>query len=131
LNGNEPVIQKSVPEHDEMRDLIRELRLTDPSEVRHEELMLDLMKKVIHHVADEETKLLPEAENMLDIGRLRELGAEMTRRRMALMAPQTGKIAVNTAIGFSGSAAMIAMAAGGILAAGLLLKKPSAKRPNA
>jgi hemerythrin superfamily protein len=131
LNGNEPVIKKSKPEHDEMRTLIGELRLTDPSEVRHEELMLELMRKVIHHVADEETTLLPEAERMVDIRQLRESGAEMTRRRMALMAPQSGKIAVNTAIGFSRSAAMIAMAAGGLLAAGLLLKKPSATRPNA
>jgi len=87
-----------------MRRLIGELRLTPPSEVRHEEVMLELMRKVIHHVADEETTLLPEAERMVDIGRLRELGTEMTRQRMALMAPQSGKIAVNTAIGFSSSA---------------------------
>jgi hemerythrin superfamily protein len=132
LNGKEPVIQKSVPEHDKMRELIAELRLTDASEVRHEELMHDLMKQVIHHVADEETKLLPEAENMVDDVKLRELGTEMTRRRMALIAPETGKLAANTVIGFSGSTTAIAMAAvGSLLAARFLFKKATAPHPNA
>jgi hemerythrin superfamily protein len=132
LNGDEPVIQKSVPEHDEMRRLIAELRLADSAEVRHDELMCDLMRKVIHHVADEETKLLPEAETMLDIGRLRELGTDMTRRRIALTAPKAGTIATNTAIGFSGSTAVIAMAAAGsLLAARFLVKKSSTPRSHA
>jgi hemerythrin superfamily protein len=114
LNSDEPVIQKSVPEHDEMRRLIGELRVTDPREPRHQELVMELMRDVIHHVADEETVLLPEAENMLGQDRLNELGVAMTKRRMQLLAPKAGKIAMDTAIGFSGST--VAIAAGAISA---------------
>jgi hemerythrin superfamily protein len=128
LNGHEPVIEKSVPEHDRMRALIAELRITDPSERRHDEVILELMRDVIHHVADEETVLLPEAENMLSSTRLSELGVAMTRRRMALIAPKVGKIAANTAIGFSGSTTALVMGIGGaLLAAGMLKKSLSAK----
>src|SRR5690606_12024134 len=51
---------------------------------------------VIHHVADEETVLLPAAERML-AEQLSELGAQMTRRRFQLVAPHSGEIALNTA----------------------------------
>jgi hemerythrin superfamily protein len=110
LNGDEPVIEKSVPEHDEMRRIIAELRMTDPKEVRHQELVMELMRDVIHHVADEETVLLAEAERMMDKPHLRELGAQMTKRRMQLVAPKAGRIAADTVVGFSGST--VAMAAG-------------------
>jgi len=123
LNNDEPVIQKSVPEHDQMRQLIAELRVTDPAEARHQELVMELMRDVIHHVADEETVLLVEAENMMDIDQLSELGVQMTKRRMQLLAPKAGKIAMDTVVGFSGST--VAMAAGAIalVAGGLFLKK--------
>jgi hemerythrin superfamily protein len=103
IDSNEPVIKKSVPEHDEMRSLIAELRGTDPKDEQHQKLVMELMRDVIHHVADEETVLLPEAEKMLSQERLSELGAEMTKRRMQLVAPKAGRIAADTAIGFSGS----------------------------
>jgi len=123
LNNDEPVIQKSVPEHDQMRQLIAKLRVTDPAEARHQELVMELMRDVIHHVADEETVLLVEAENMMDIDQLSELGVQMTKRRMQLLAPKVGKIAMDTVVGFSGST--VAMAAGAIalVAGGLFLKK--------
>jgi len=74
-------------------------------------------------VADEETVLLVEAENMMDIDQLSELGVQMTKRRMQLLAPKVGKIAMDTVVGFSGST--VAMAAGAIalVAGGLFLKK--------
>jgi hemerythrin superfamily protein len=123
LNNDEPVIHKSVPEHDQMRQLIAELRVTNPAEARHQELVMELMRDVIHHVADEETVLLVEAENMMDIDQLSELGVQMTKRRMQLLAPKAGKIAMDTVVGFSGST--VAMAAGAIalVAGGLFLKK--------
>lgn len=124
LNNDETVIQKSVPEHDKMRRLIAELRLTDPHEPRHQELVMELMRDVIHHVADEETVLLAEAENMLSQDRLNELGVAMTKRRLQLLTPKAGKIAMDTAIGFSGST--VAIAAGvisGLCAITLFLKK--------
>jgi hemerythrin superfamily protein len=123
LNGQEPVIQKSVPEHDEMRRLIAELRATDPSDIRHQSLVMELMRDVIHHVADEETVLLVEAEKMLTKDRLSELGVEMTKRRMQLLAPKAGRIAADTAIGFSCSTfALVASAATALLAVRLFAK---------
>lgn len=126
LNGEEPVIRKSVPEHDEMRRLITELRMTDSKEERHQELVMELMRDVIHHVADEETVLLAEAERMMDKTRLRELGTQMTKRRMQLLAPKAGRIAADTVVGFSGST--VAMVAG--LATAICAVRHFAKAKN-
>jgi hemerythrin superfamily protein len=127
LNGHEPTIQKSVPEHNEMRRMIAELRAADPATQRHDDLMNELMRDVMHHVADEETVLLPEAERLLGKDKLNELGAEMTRRRMQLVAPKAGSIAKNTAVGFSGSTtAIVAGLAGALVAAKLFSRKHAA-----
>jgi hemerythrin superfamily protein len=124
INGSEPVIQKSVPEHNEMRRLIAELRATDATDRRHEQLLQELMRDVIHHVADEETVLLPEAERMLGKDRLNELGAQMTKRRLALFAPKAGKVARDTAVGFSQSTTAIVVGLASMaLAATYLTKK--------
>jgi hypothetical protein len=50
----------------------------------------------MHHVADEETVLLPTAERALK-EELRSLGAKMTRRRLQLLGERPREIAVNTA----------------------------------
>ena len=124
LNPALPVLQKSVPEHQEMRRLIGELRACDPATARHDALLLELMRDVLHHVADEETVLLPQADTALGSDRLSELGVKMSKRRMALLKPQAGKIAANTAIGFSGSStAWIVGLAGVLLAARLVSRK--------
>jgi hemerythrin superfamily protein len=104
---DQKVMEKSEPEHDEMRAVIAELRRTDPKSPRHDTLVFELMRDVVHHVADEETVLLPEAEQSLSKDRLSELGAQMTKRRLELVTPKAGKIAKNTAIGFSGSTAAL------------------------
>jgi iron-sulfur cluster repair protein YtfE (RIC family) len=124
LDPNEPIIQKSEPEHDEMRRLIGELRSTAATDARHDQLLHDLMRDVMHHVADEETVLLPEAERILSKDRLEELGTQMTSRRLALLKPKAGKIAKNTAVGFSGSTtALVVGLAGAEMAARFMSKK--------
>ncbi|WP_426209562.1 hemerythrin domain-containing protein [Massilia sp. TWP1-3-3] len=112
-----PVLQKSEPEHMEMRRFIDELRQTKASDARHDELMHELMRDVMHHVADEETVLLPQAERLLGKDRLSELGAQMTSRRIELLKPKAGKIARNTAVGFSGSTTAIVVGLAGALMA--------------
>jgi hypothetical protein len=77
---------------------------------------MTLMREVMHHVAQEETVLLPEAERALR-DRLDELGAAMMRRRMELLAPRSAEMAVNTARSFP--AAMVAGA--GVLLLGAVL----------
>ncbi|ALK97397.1 cation-binding protein [Massilia sp. WF1] len=124
--ADQKVMEKSEPEHMEMRRLIQELRATDPRDSRHDELMFELMRDVQHHVADEETVLLPEAEQTLSKDRLSELGTEMTKRRLQLVTPKAGKIARNTAVGFSGSTAAVVMGvAGALFAARAFTKKPA------
>jgi hypothetical protein len=108
----------------EMRRIIHELRGTDPRDSRHDELLFELMRDVVHHVADEETVLLPEAEQTLTKDRLSELGTQMTKRRLELVTPKAGKIAKNTAVGFSGSTAAVVMGlAGAVFAARAFSKK--------
>ena len=89
-------IRKSVPEHDEMRRLIAKLRGMEPTDPAYDDTVMELMRDVLHHVADEETILLPEAERIL-ADRLGELGAAMTKRRMQLVLPRSGEIACDMA----------------------------------
>lgn len=124
LAGGEPVIEKSPHEHSEIKHLISELRATDAADFRHDGLMHDLMRKIIHHMADEETVLLPEAERMLSKERLNELGAQMTRRRLELIKPKAGKVAKNTLVGFSGSTTAIVVGLASAMMAARLFTKP-------
>ena len=123
---DQKVMEKSEPEHMEMRHVIAEIRRTDPSSPRFDDLVFELMRDVQHHVADEETVLLPEAEQTLSKDRLSELGAQMTKRRLELVTPKAGKIAANTAVGFSGStAAIVVGVASARFAARAFTRKPS------
>ncbi|HSV16919.1 MAG TPA: hemerythrin domain-containing protein [Casimicrobiaceae bacterium] len=88
------LIDKSVPEHNEMRRLITRLRETPPTNAAHDAALMALMRDVMRHVADEETLLLPEAERAL-ADELPELGARMTRRRLELAMPRAGDVARN------------------------------------
>jgi hemerythrin superfamily protein len=111
------LIERSIPEHDEMRRRIAMLRDMDPASDEYDLSFMELMRNVIHHVADEETALLPDAERLLG-ARLGELGARMTARRLQLAAPRAGEMAMNTVRSLP-PAALVAGA--GILLAGLLL----------
>lgn len=105
------VIDKSVHEHDEMRRLIAQLRGADPTADEYDSTVLELMRDVMHHVADEETILLPDAERLLGFDRLSELGAEMTRRRFQLSAPHAGEMALNTVRAMPASTVLVAAGA--------------------
>lgn len=122
---NSAVLQKSEPEHIEMRRLISELRQTKATDARHDELLHDLIRDVMHHMADEETVLLPQAERLLSKDRLNELGAQMTSRRIELLTPKAGKIAKNTAVGFSGSTTAIVVGLAGALVAARFMSRES------
>ena len=62
------LVEKNVPEHDRMRQLIGSLRNMEPGNPNYDRTFMDLMRAVIHHVADEETVLLPQAEPCCSIG---------------------------------------------------------------
>lgn len=119
---------KSVPEHDQMRRLITQLRNLEPAHATYDETFFELMNNVMHHVADEETMLLPMAERLL-ADRLGELGAQMTKRRLQLAAPRSGEIAGGMArsVGTGG----LVMGAGALLACSYLLSRPRLRGPAA
>lgn len=114
-------VRKSVPEHDEMRRLINQLRKLTPDDTGYDDTFFQLMNNVLHHVADEETLLLPAAERLL-ADQLGELGARMTRRRLQLSAPRAGEIAGSMARSM-GAGAVVA-GAGALLACSYLLARP-------
>ena len=57
--------------------------------------VIALMRNVMHHVADEETTLLMDADKRL-ADRIGALGAQMTQRRLQLMRPHVGEMALNS-----------------------------------
>jgi hemerythrin superfamily protein len=117
LDSADSVTLKSEPEHNEMRHLIAALRADKTAGPEHDRLLMELMQKVIHHVADEETVLLPRAERLLSKDRLNEMGAKMTKRRLQLAVPRAGTILTTNVVGFSGSTtALLLVAAGGLVA---------------
>ncbi|MDB5964871.1 MAG: Hemerythrin cation binding domain protein [Polaromonas sp.] len=122
------IARKSVPEHDEMRRLIARLRSMSPEDAGYDDTYMELMRDVMHHVADEETVLLPEAERLLH-DRLGELGARMTARRLQLVAPRTGAIALNMARGMPGTS--LALMAGAVVAGVLLGRRWTQGTPSA
>lgn len=109
VGGGDEVLSKSRPEHDEMRATIERLRNADPASDEHDQALYELQRLVLHHVADEETVLLPQAESRL-ADRLGSLGLEMTRRRLQLAAPRAGELAAGTVATLP--PALIALAAG-------------------
>jgi len=118
-------IQKSVPEHDQMRRLITQLRNLEPGHPTYDETFFELMNKLMHHVADEETLLLPVAERVL-AERLGELGTQMTKRRLQLAAPRTGEIAGSMARSMTPGGLVVG--AGALLACSYLLSRPRGLR---
>lgn len=116
ITDNE-TIRDSVPEHDEMRRLIALLRTTPADDPAFDGLVMELMRDVFHHIADEETILLPEAERLL-ADQLETLGARMTRRRIALVAPRSLQIASAMARSVAPSTALIAAAIAIVTAVG-------------
>jgi hemerythrin-like domain-containing protein len=90
------ILRKSTPEHDEMRGLISRLRNMPVADPAFDDTFFELMRHVMHHVADEETLLLPAAERLLP-DQLSELGAEMTKRRLELTGPRAPELASSMA----------------------------------
>ena len=73
------VILKSEPEHNTIRRLVARLRRMSADDIGFDGAVLDLMRNFMHHVADEETVLLPAAERVLT-EHLAELGGRKIGR---------------------------------------------------
>ena len=114
------LVEKSFPEHEEMRRLIGMLRGMDAADEQYDAIFMDLMRAVMHHVADEETVLLPQAESLL-AERLGELGAQMTHRRLQLAAPRAGEMASNMARALPPKGVLVGV--GALLAGAMALRR--------
>ena len=90
------ILRKSTPEHDEMRGLIARLRNMPVADPAFDDTFFELMRHVMHHVADEETMLLPAAERLIP-EQLSELGAQMNKRRLELTGPRAPELASSVA----------------------------------
>jgi hypothetical protein len=119
--GSSDVLDKSVPEHDEMRKSITTLRGLSPTDPSYEATFYTLIREVLHHVADEETVLLPLAERVLR-DELGELGMQMTRRRVQLLKPHASEVAVTTAQSFP---VLVGVAAVSVMLLGWLAVRPT------
>lgn len=90
------ILRKSTPEHDEMRGLISRLRNMPVGDPAFDDTFFELMRHVMHHVADEETMLLPAAERLIP-DQLSDLGAQMNKRRLELTGPRAPELASSLA----------------------------------
>lgn len=120
LVADTEVLRKSTPEHDEIRGLISRLRHMPVDDPSYDDTFLELMRHVMHHVADEETLLLPAAERLLP-DQLSELGARMTKRRLELAGPRTPELA--SSVARSMSLGTVAAAGSAMLAGAYLLTR--------
>jgi hemerythrin superfamily protein len=114
------LVGDSLTEHQTMRSTIARLRGMEPTHAEYDDTVYSLMRLVMHHVADEETIVLPAAERLMPES-LGDLGLRMTRRRMQLVAPRAGEIATNMGRAASGNkVALMLLGAAGL---GLLLTR--------
>jgi hypothetical protein len=88
---NSLVREQLEPEHEEMRRHIGALRAMAPTSEQYDATFMELMRVVIHHVADEETILLTHAESVLGDSLLMTLGRQMAVRKLQLKAPRLAK----------------------------------------
>jgi hypothetical protein len=109
-----------------MRSLIQRLRQMSPRDAHYDGVFCELIRKALHHVADEETILLPLAEARLK-DQLRELGWKMTLRRFELLKPHMGEAASTTAMTFR---VLTGVAALGLCTAAWLLWRGVMARPG-
>ena len=121
------VIQKGEPEHNAMRRLVARLRRMTAQDIGFDGAVLELMRSVMHHIADEETVLLPAAERVLS-EHLGALGSRMNKRRFELARPRMGEIASGVLRSTPPSALLMVGAAFGIgLLAAVLLGQRDAR----
>jgi len=92
-------LDKGITEHDGMQALIDALRQMSPQAAVFDQTFHELIRLVLHHVADEETTLLPFAEVHLR-DHLQKLGWQMSVRRLELLRAHKARAAITTAVTF-------------------------------
>lgn len=127
IDAGNLVLAKSAAEHEEMSTIIGRLRKLAVSDPRYDQTVWQLMRVVLHHVADEESTLLPLAERSMP-DRLAELGLQMTRRRMELLRPHIGEVVRTSALSFPVASAVLGTSV--LTLAWLAIRSLAARRTN-
>jgi len=122
--GDTAELDRSIAEHDQMRSLIERLRQMAPEDANYDGTFRELIRTALHHIADEETTLLPWAETRLK-DQLRELGWQMTVRRMELLKPHMSEAASTFAMTFP---ILTGAAVAGLLTAAWLVVRSATAR---
>lgn len=78
------LVSEAIKEHSEMKHLIVQLRGHGSDDAQCDATLHKMMQGVKHHVQEEESKMLPEAEQNLS-GELDRLGGEMQQKKQQLM----------------------------------------------
>jgi len=68
-------------EHQEIKDLLKQLSDTPPEGNAWDNLVSDLKRDIEHHVKEEETEMFPKAQSVLSAQQLQELGARMEQEK--------------------------------------------------
>lgn len=124
--ANTTELDESVSEHDEMRAEIAKLRALSPHDTEYDQAFLGLIRTALHHVANEETVLIPFAETALR-DQLGELGWKMTARRIELLKPHASHALRTTAATFPVLTAITAIS---VLSALWLIVKGASGGPD-
>jgi hemerythrin-like domain-containing protein len=70
-------VEEAYAEHDVAKNLIEEIKGLDPQDPQYEAKVQVLKENVMHHVEEEETDLLPSAEEAVSGEEMARLGEEM------------------------------------------------------
>ena len=81
-------VSHSFEEHRQVNSLIQELRALTPGAAPFETRFTELMRNVQHHIQEEESELLPRAQQQLG-GDVERLAGQMAQRKQELMATST------------------------------------------
>jgi len=80
----EDMVTEALEEHQAVKTALKELKAMDPDDDSFESTFHDMIHDVMHHVTEEESEMLPLAEEVLGDA-LEELGTDMQRRKHDLM----------------------------------------------
>lgn len=78
------LVSEALEEHKGMKELIKELKELESDDESFDEKLQELKEEVTHHVEEEESEMLPMAEEDL-ADKLDQLGSEMEQRKQDLM----------------------------------------------
>ena len=83
-NEDQQMVQEAYQEHSEAKTLIQQLQGMQASDPQFTTLFQQLQQDIEHHVQEEETEMLPKAEQELS-DQMDRLGQEMAARKQQLM----------------------------------------------